>query len=180
MYSRPICSSKTKHKLMEVQFKIATKKKDGTTQTISSIVEIPLHSTYAATQGGAQVGATEPQPQGTIPPAPQGENSQLQQLHTPVNSRPVGYEYSTVVTTNPPYGMPLYPEVGGSGHANRSEAQGQTPQYIRDLAPIPEDQEFSGPYTERDSESSDGDVAPRRRRAGKEPMPDGNQHSRST
>ncbi|KAL8149298.1 hypothetical protein AgCh_006344 [Apium graveolens] len=40
-------------------------------------------------------------------------------------------------------------------------------------APIPEDQEFSGPYTERDSESSDDDVAPRRRRADKEPMPDG-------
>ncbi|XP_074342642.1 uncharacterized protein LOC141680269 [Apium graveolens] len=29
--------------------------------------------------------------------------------------------------------MPLYPEVGGSGHSNRSEAQGRTPQYIRGL-----------------------------------------------
>ncbi|KAL8146597.1 hypothetical protein AgCh_004356 [Apium graveolens] len=81
----------------------------------------------AATQEGTQVGATEPQPQGTIPPAPQGTNPQLQQLHTPVNSRPVGYEYSTIVATNPPYEMPLYPEVGGSGHTGRSEAQGQTP-----------------------------------------------------
>ena len=72
----------------------------GTTQMISSTVEVPPHSTYAATQGRAQVGATEPQPQGTIPPAPQGTNPQLQQLHTPVNSRPIGYEYSTIVITN--------------------------------------------------------------------------------
>ncbi|KAL8134898.1 hypothetical protein AgCh_009781 [Apium graveolens] len=71
-------------------------------------------------------------------------------------------------------------KVGGSGHANQSEAQGQTPPYIRGLTPIPEDQEFSGPYTERDPESSDDDVATRRRRAGKEPMPDGNQRPRST
>ncbi|XP_074336497.1 uncharacterized protein LOC141673649 [Apium graveolens] len=76
--------------------------------------------------------------------------------------------------------MPLYPGVGGSGHSNRSEAQGRMPQYIRGLASIPEDQEFSGPYTERDSESSDDDVAPRRRRAGKEPMTDTEQRSRST
>ncbi|KAL8114839.1 hypothetical protein AgCh_021619 [Apium graveolens] len=40
--------------------------------------------------------------------------------------------------------------------------------------PVQEDQEFSGPYTERDSESLDDDVAPRRRRAGKEPMTDAN------
>ncbi|KAL8105010.1 hypothetical protein AgCh_028972 [Apium graveolens] len=57
---------------------------------------------------------------------------------------------------------------------------GHTPRYIRNLAPIPEDQEFYGPYTERDSESSDDDVAPRRRRVGNEPMPDGNQRSGST
>ncbi|KAL8116987.1 hypothetical protein AgCh_023241 [Apium graveolens] len=99
----------------------------GTTQTISSTVEVPPHSTYVVIQGGAQVGATEPQLQGTIPPAPQGTNPQLQQLHAPVNSRPIGYEYSTVVTTNPPYAMPLYLEVGGSGYAGRSEARGQTP-----------------------------------------------------
>ncbi|KAL8117725.1 hypothetical protein AgCh_015558 [Apium graveolens] len=37
--------------------------------------------------------------------------------------------------------------------------------YIGGLAPILEDQELSGPYTKRDSESSDDDVAPRRRRA---------------
>ncbi|KAL8148167.1 hypothetical protein AgCh_005499 [Apium graveolens] len=112
---------------------------------------VPPHSTYAVTQGRAQVGATEPQPQGTIPPAPQGTNPQLQQLlHTPVNSRPIGYEYSTVVTINPPYGMPLYPE------------------------------EFYGLYTERDSESSDDEVAQRRGRAGKEPMADGSQRPRST
>ncbi|KAL8124991.1 hypothetical protein AgCh_012606 [Apium graveolens] len=114
------------------------------------MTEVPPHSTYAATKGEAQVGATEPQPQGTIPSATQGTNSQLQQLHTPVNSQPAGYEYSTIVTTNPPYGMPLYPE------------------------------EFSGPYTERDFESSDDEVAPRRRRAGKELMADGNQRPRST
>ncbi|KAL8154930.1 hypothetical protein AgCh_000334 [Apium graveolens] len=89
------------------------------TQVIPSTVGIPPHSTYAITQGGAHVGATEPQPQGTIPPAPQC------------------------------------------------------------LAPIPEDREFSGPYTERDSESSDDEVAPRRRRAGKEPMADGNQRPRN-
>ncbi|XP_074324003.1 uncharacterized protein LOC141660923 [Apium graveolens] len=76
--------------------------------------------------------------------------------------------------------MPLYPEVGGSEHSDRGEAQGRTPQYIRGLAPIPEDQEFSGPHTERDSESSDDDVAPKRRRAGKEPMADTEQRSRST
>ncbi|KAL8123056.1 hypothetical protein AgCh_011147 [Apium graveolens] len=160
----------------------------GTTQTISSTMEIPLHSSYASTQGESPIGAIEhqsqgtdpPALQGTNPPASQGANSQFQQLHTPVNSRPVGYEYSTVVTTNPPYGMHLYPEVGGSGRANRSEAQGQMSQYIRGLAPIPEDQEFSGPYTERDSESLDDDVASRRRPAGKEPMPDGGQRPRST
>ncbi|KAL8109295.1 hypothetical protein AgCh_025408 [Apium graveolens] len=122
----------------------------GKTQVISSTVEVPPHSTYAATQGEAQIGATEPQPQGTIPSATQGTNPQLQQLHTHVNSQPIGYEYSIVVTTNPPYGMPLYLE------------------------------EFSGPYTERDSESSNDEVTPRRRRAGKEPMPDGNQRPRST
>ncbi|KAL8110424.1 hypothetical protein AgCh_026225 [Apium graveolens] len=38
----------------------------GTIQAISSTVEVPPHSTYAATQGEAQLGATEPQPQGTI------------------------------------------------------------------------------------------------------------------
>ncbi|KAL8104058.1 hypothetical protein AgCh_028333 [Apium graveolens] len=94
----------------------------GTTQVISSTVEIPPHSTYASTQAEVQIGATQPQPQGTTPPTIQGTNPQVQQVHVPVNSRPVGYEYSTVVTTNPPYGMPLYPEVGGSGHAGRSEA----------------------------------------------------------
>ncbi|KAL8134949.1 hypothetical protein AgCh_009818 [Apium graveolens] len=62
----------------------------------------------------------------------------------------------------------------------REVGQGRTPQYIRGLAPIPEGQEFSGPYTDRDSESSDDDVAWRRRRAGKEPMPDSNQRPRST
>ena len=77
------------------------------------------------------------------------------------------------MTTNPLYGMPLYPEVGGSGHAGRSKARGCSPPYIRGLAPILEDQEFSGPYTERDSESSDDELTPRRRRAGKEPMADG-------
>ncbi|KAL8154806.1 hypothetical protein AgCh_000241 [Apium graveolens] len=152
----------------------------GTTQVISSTVELPPHSTYVTTQGEAQIGATEPQPQGTIPSATQGTNPQVQQLHAPVNSRPIGYEYSTVVTTNPPYGMPLYPEVGGSGHAGRNEARGGSPPYIRGLAPIPEDQEFSGPYTERDSESSDDEVAPRRRRVGKEPMADGSQRPQST
>ncbi|KAL8122123.1 hypothetical protein AgCh_018752 [Apium graveolens] len=128
----------------------------------------------------SMLGATEPQPQGTIPLAPQGTNPKLQQLHAPVNSRLIGYEYSTVVTTNPPYGMPLYPEIGGSGHVGRIEARGQTAPYIQGLAPIPEDQEFSGPYTERDSESSDDEVARRRRRAGKEPMVDGNERHRST
>ncbi|KAL8125144.1 hypothetical protein AgCh_012717 [Apium graveolens] len=113
----------------------------GITQMISSTAEVPPHSTYAATQGGAQVGVTEPQPQGTIPPAPQ---------------------------------------IGRSGHARWSEVRGQTPPYIQGLAPIPEDREFSGPYTERDSESSDDEVAPRRRRAGKELMADGNQRPRST
>ncbi|KAL8107550.1 hypothetical protein AgCh_024100 [Apium graveolens] len=39
----------------------------GTIQVISSTVEVPPHSTYAATQEEAQIGATEPQPQGTIP-----------------------------------------------------------------------------------------------------------------
>ncbi|KAL8100683.1 hypothetical protein AgCh_032803 [Apium graveolens] len=34
----------------------------GTTQVISSTVEVPPHSTYATTQGEAQIGATEPQP----------------------------------------------------------------------------------------------------------------------
>ncbi|KAL8104641.1 hypothetical protein AgCh_028751 [Apium graveolens] len=152
----------------------------GTTQVISLTVEVSPHSTYATTQGEAQIGATEPQPQGTIPSATQGTNSQVQQVHAPVNSRPVGYEYSTVVTTNPPYGMPLYPEVGGSGHAGRSEARGRSPPYIRGLAPIPEDQEFSGPYTKRDSESSNDEVAPRRRRADKEPMADDRQRPQST
>ncbi|KAL8126173.1 hypothetical protein AgCh_013456 [Apium graveolens] len=98
------------------------------------------HSTYAATQGGTQIGETKPQPQGTNPPGPQGTNSQLQQLHAPVNPRSVG-------------------------------ARADAP-YIRGLAPIPEDQEIYGPYTERDSEFSDDDVAPRRRRDGKKPMPD--------
>ncbi|KAL8154881.1 hypothetical protein AgCh_000290 [Apium graveolens] len=102
----------------------------------------------------AQIGATQPQPQGTILPAIQGTNPQVQQVHVPVNSRPVGHEYSTVVTTNPPYGMPLYPEVGGSGHAGRSEARGQSPPTY--------------------------EVAPRRRRAGKEPMADESQRPRST
>ncbi|KAL8088417.1 hypothetical protein AgCh_038265 [Apium graveolens] len=145
----------------------------GTTQVISSTVDVPPHSTYAATQGEAQIGATEPQPQGTVASTTRGTNPQVQQVHAPMNSRPIGYEYSTVVTTNPHYGMPLYPEVGGSGHAGRSEARGRLPPYIRGLAPIPEDQEFSGPYTERDSESSDDEVAPRRRYAGKKPMADG-------
>ncbi|KAL8103407.1 hypothetical protein AgCh_027832 [Apium graveolens] len=99
----------------------------GTTQVISSTVEVPPHSTYAATHGEAQIGATEPQPHGMIPSATQGTNPQVQQLHAPVNSRPIVYEYSTVVTINPPYGMPLYPEVGGSGHAGRSEARGRSP-----------------------------------------------------
>ena len=88
-----------------------------TTQVISSTVEVPPHSTYASTQGEAQIGATQPQPQGTTPPTIQSTNPQVQQVHIPMNSRPVGYEYSTVVTTNPPYGMPLRPEVGGSGYA---------------------------------------------------------------
>ncbi|KAL8149174.1 hypothetical protein AgCh_006257 [Apium graveolens] len=61
-----------------------------------------------------------------------------------------------------------------------SEARGQSPPYIRGLASIPEDREFSGPYTERDSESSDDEVAPRRRRPGKEPMADGRQRPQST
>ncbi|KAL8108705.1 hypothetical protein AgCh_008657 [Apium graveolens] len=152
----------------------------GTTQVISSTVEVPPHSTYASTQGEAQTGATHPQPQGTTPPTVQGTNPQVQQIHIPVNSRPVGYEYSTIVTTNPPYGMPLHPEVGGSGYAGRSEARGRSPPYIRGLDPIPEDREFSGPYTERDSESSDDEVAPRRRRPGKEPMADGRQRPQST
>ncbi|KAL8091612.1 hypothetical protein AgCh_034025 [Apium graveolens] len=152
----------------------------GTTQMILSTVEIPPHSTYASTQAETQIGATQPQPQGTTPPTIQGTNPQVQQVHIPVNSRPVGYEYSTVVTTNPPYGMPLHPEVGGSGYSGRSEARGQSPPYIRGLAPIPEDREFSGPYTERDSESSDDEVAPRRRRPGKEPMADGRQRPQST
>ncbi|KAL8104626.1 hypothetical protein AgCh_028738 [Apium graveolens] len=144
----------------------------GTTQVISSTVEIPPHSTYASAQGEAQTGTT--------PPTIQGTNPQVQQVHIPVNSRPVGYEYSTIVTTNPPYGMPLHPEVGESGYAGRSEARGQSPPYIRGLGPIPEDREFSGPYTERDSESSDDEVAPRRRRPGKEPMADGRQRPQST
>ncbi|KAL8111185.1 hypothetical protein AgCh_026787 [Apium graveolens] len=42
------------------------------------------------------------------------------------------------------------------------------------------DREFSGPYTERDSESLDDEVAPRRRRPGKEPMVDGRQRPQST
>ncbi|KAL8146473.1 hypothetical protein AgCh_004271 [Apium graveolens] len=92
----------------------------GTTQMISSTVEIPPHSTYASTQAETQIGATQPQPQGMTPPTIQG------------------------------------------------------------LAPIPEDREFSGPYTERDSESSDDEVAPRRRRPGKEPMADGRQRPQST
>ncbi|KAL8105090.1 hypothetical protein AgCh_029036 [Apium graveolens] len=120
----------------------------GTTQVISSTVEIPPHSTYASTQGEAQVGATQPQPQGTTLPTIQGTNPQVQQ-------------------------------VGGSGHAGRSEARGQSPPYIRGLAPIPEDREFSSPYTERDSESSDDEVALRRRRPGKEPMADGRQRPQS-
>ncbi|KAL8134594.1 hypothetical protein AgCh_009570 [Apium graveolens] len=120
-----------------------------TTQKISSTVEVPPHSTYAVTQGGAQVGATEPQPQGTIPPTPQGSGHAA-------------------------------PEVGGSGHAARSEARGKTPPYIQGLAHIPEDQEFSGPYTERDSESSNDEVAPRRRCVGKKLMADGNHRTRST
>ncbi|KAL8133961.1 hypothetical protein AgCh_009146 [Apium graveolens] len=115
---------------------------------ISSTVEVPPHSTYVATQGEAQIGVTEPQSQGTIPSATQGTNPQVQQLHAPVNSRPIG---------------------------TRAIAP-----YIRGLALIPKDQEFSGPYTERDSESSDDEVAPRRRRAGKEPMADGSQRPRST
>ncbi|KAL8098989.1 hypothetical protein AgCh_031627 [Apium graveolens] len=85
----------------------------------AATVEIPPHSTYASTQGEAQIGETQPQPQGTTPPNIQG------------------------------------------------------------LAPIPEDREFSGPYTERDSESSDDEVAPRRRRPGKEPMADGRQRPQS-
>ncbi|KAL8125842.1 hypothetical protein AgCh_013223 [Apium graveolens] len=152
----------------------------GTTQVISSTVEIPPHSTYASTQGEAQIGVTQPQLQGTTPPTIQGTNPQVQQIHIPVNSRPVGYEYSTIVTTNPPYGMPLHPEVGRSGYAGRSEARGRSPPYIRGLGPIPEDREFSGPYTERDSESSDDEVAPRRRRPGKEPIADGRQRPQST
>ena len=96
----------------------------GTTQVISSTLEVPSHSTCATTQGEAQIGAIEPQPQGTVPSATQGTNPQVQQVHAPMNSQPIGYEYLTVVTTNPPYGMPLYPEVGGSGHAGRSEARG--------------------------------------------------------
>ncbi|KAL8103882.1 hypothetical protein AgCh_028178 [Apium graveolens] len=125
-------------------------------RAITLVVEVPSHSTYASTQGGTL------------------------QLHVPVNSQSLGYEYSTIVTTKPPYGIPLYPEVGGSGHSNRSEAQGRTPQYIHGLNPIPKDKKFSGHYTERDSESSDDDVTPRRRRAGNEPMADTEQRSRRT
>ncbi|KAL8134681.1 hypothetical protein AgCh_009636 [Apium graveolens] len=121
----------------------------GTTQMISSTMEIPPYSTYASTQAETQIGATQPQPQGMTPPTIQGMNPQVQQ-------------------------------VGGSGYAGRSEARGQSPPYIRGLAPIPEDQEFSGPYTERDSESSDDEAAPRRRRPGKVPMADGRQRPQST
>ncbi|KAL8115462.1 hypothetical protein AgCh_022089 [Apium graveolens] len=135
---------------------------------------------YMMYNGEAQTGATQPQPQGTTSPTIQGTNPQVQQVHIPVNSRPVGYEYSIIVTTNPPYGMPFHPEVGGSGYAGQSEARGQSPPYIRGLGPIPEDREFSGPYTERDSESSDDEVAPRRRRPGKEPMAYGRQRPQST
>lgn len=62
----------------------------------------------------------------------------------------------------------------------KAKHEGSRPPYIRGLAPIPEDREFSGPYTERDSESSDDDVAPRRRHPGKEPMADGRQRPQST
>ena len=83
----------------------------GTTQVISLTVEVPPHSTYASMQGEAQIGATEPQPQGTIPSTTQGTNPQVQQVHAPVNSRPIGYEYSTVVTTNPLMGCPFTPRL---------------------------------------------------------------------
>ncbi|KAL8155345.1 hypothetical protein AgCh_000649 [Apium graveolens] len=93
------------------------------TQAISSVVEIPPHSTYASTQGGALVGATEAQPQGTNSPTLQGTNPQFQQLPAPVNPQPVGYEYSTIVTTKPPYEMPLYTEIGERIRAHEAEIQ---------------------------------------------------------
>ncbi|KAL8117661.1 hypothetical protein AgCh_015512 [Apium graveolens] len=45
---------------------------------------------------------------------------------------------------------------------------------------LPEDREFSGPHSDRDYESSDDEVATRRRHTSKEPMPDTNQRPRST
>ncbi|KAL8089894.1 hypothetical protein AgCh_039378 [Apium graveolens] len=46
--------------------------------------------------------------------------------------------------------MLVYPEVRGSGLSRQGEGQGWTSQYIHGMAPIPEDQDFSAPYSDRD------------------------------
>lgn len=69
-----------------------------------------------------------------------------------------GFEMSTVVipgTTNLTYGMPLYPEVGGSRlHSQREN----DPPYIIGLSPIIKEPDYFGPYIEDSEQATDEDI----------------------
>lgn len=70
---------------------------------------------------------------------------------------------STIVilgTINPTNGMPLYLDTGGSRLRIQAE---NDPPYIRDLALIIEEHEYSGLNTEDNERSMDEDVHHRRR-----------------
>ena len=87
--------------------------------------------------------------------------------NAPLNTQGTGVQISTVVHPSrtgpdPLYGMPRNFGVGGSGHTQ------QPPPYIDGIGPLGERRDFSGPYTDDDTDSS-VDTYPRRRHRDKEP-----------
>lgn len=118
-------------------------------------------NTERAELSGTEIHAAQPSTQGMNPLLHEthGVNSQLQMVHAPINTRAHGFQMSTTVisaTTNPLYGIPIYPQVEGIKLNTQSHVKNGPP-YLRGLIPIPE-RDFLGPYTKYVERSCEEDL----------------------